>query len=359
MKTPRTSKLPPFFTQAIGALPRPRVVADLLTRRQEFTPERWSQIMDDLVRFSIRMQGLTGLDVVSDGAWRHTHFVGDFLHRLGGFEQAPKVTAPSDNALPQVVVRRMSPTGSVFKADADFLVNNTARLTKFSIPSPFHISMAYWHEDYSKNAYPTRQHFVDHLVEILSSEVHALVTAGIDMIQLDDPLLAPCCEGRAGAGAEYERLPREWNLDQQFPQVIAAINRIADAASGKAEVHLHCWDKRGGAGDYRELLIRLKNVRIDRINLDFACRESVACLEVLPAHMGVGVGVLDVRAAVQQSVEAIQSLAMAAARVVPPARIALNPDRGFDISGLPTIDDAYDRLRRLTAAAKTLRTQVT
>lgn len=315
--------------------------------------------MDDLVRFSIRMQGLTGLDVVSDGAWRHTHFVGDFLHRVGGFEQAPRVTAPSDNALPQVVVHRMSPTGSVFKADADFLVNNTARLTKFSIPSPFHISMAYWHEDYSKGAYPTRQHFVDHLVEILAAEVHALVTAGIDMIQLDDPLLASCCEDRTGASGESGPLPRDWNLDQQFPRVVAAINHIADAASGKAEVHLHCWDPRGGAGDYRELLTRLKEVRIDRINLDFACRDSVAGLALLPAHMGVGVGVMDVRSGADQTVEAMQSLALAAAKVVPAARIALNPDRGFDIGEVLTIDDAYDRLRRLTAAGKGLRAQVT
>ena len=40
MKTDRTRKLPPFFTQVIGSLPRPKLVLDLLARQAEMPAKR-------------------------------------------------------------------------------------------------------------------------------------------------------------------------------------------------------------------------------------------------------------------------------------------------------------------------------
>jgi len=65
-------------------------------------------------------------------------------------------------------------------------VANTDRVSKFALPSPFLIAVRYWHADYSREAYPTPEHFLDHLAEILAREVRALVEAGLDIIQLDD-----------------------------------------------------------------------------------------------------------------------------------------------------------------------------
>ena len=58
-----------------------------------------------------------------------------------------------------------------------------------------------------------------------------------------------------------------------------------------------------------------------------------------------------------QSVGEIEELAAAAADVLPQGRIALNPDCGFapDNGEPPTIDEAHEKLRRLTAAARKLR----
>jgi methionine synthase II (cobalamin-independent) len=56
-------------------------------------------------------------------------------------------------------------------------------------------------------------------------------------------------------------------------------------------------------------------------------------------------------------VEQIEGLAAAGASVVESGRLALNPDCGFapDSGEPPTIDEAYEKLRRLVAAAKNLR----
>jgi len=55
--------------------------------------------------------------------------------------------------------------------DARLLVANTDRVTKFALPSPFLIAIRKWHEDYSKDAYPTREHFMEPLAERLHPTV--------------------------------------------------------------------------------------------------------------------------------------------------------------------------------------------
>ena len=364
MRTERTSKLPPFFTQVIGSLPRPQVVRDLLAKRGQFAEDRFQQTLDDFVAFAIRLQEQVGLDVVSDGEWRRSHYIGEFLSRVGGFECCRKFEHQGETKFTDVVVRPMSVGEPVFAGDARFLVAQTDRCTKFALPSPFLIAVRYWHEDYSRDAYPTMQHFMDHLAEILAREARALVEAGIDIVQIDDPALTYFCDRRLTSGEEIhdERLRREWNIEQQFPHAIAAINSIAENLA--AEVHLHCCHsvyKRQSdvTGDYKPILPRLKDAKIDRVNLEFAYPQTgdVGDLELLPDHLSVGMGVVDVRTEEVQSVEAIEELGAAGAAIVSPSRIALNPDCGFapGAGEPPTIDEAYAKLTRLVAAAARLR----
>jgi methionine synthase II (cobalamin-independent) len=58
-----------------------------------------------------------------------------------------------------------------------------------------------------------------------------------------------------------------------------------------------------------------------------------------------------------QTVEEIAALAAAGEAVVGAQRLALNPDCGFapDAGEPPTIDEAFEKLRRLTSAARRLR----
>jgi 5-methyltetrahydropteroyltriglutamate--homocysteine methyltransferase len=367
VKTPRTRQLPPFFTQVIGSLPRPKVVRDLLARRQEITPERFRQVLDDLVLFAIRLQEQVGLDVISDGEWRRSQYIREFLDRVGGFERCRRFTHQGETKLTEVVVGRMTATEPVFAEDARFLAAHTDRVTKFALPSPFLIAVRYWHEDYSRDPYPTLAHFLDHLGEILGREARALAAAGIDIVQLDDPALTYFCDPNLTSGGEThdERLRRAWDIDRQFPEALAAINRVVEGLP--AEVHLHCchsvYKRRSDVtGNYRPILPRLGQAQIDRVNLEFAYPQTgdVSDLALLPQHIDIGMGVVDVRSERVQSVEAIAGLAAAGARFIAPERIALNPDCGFapDAGEPPTIDEAYEKLSRLVAAARQLRASI-
>src|SRR2546421_593381 len=131
MKTARTSQLPLFFTHGIGSLPRPQVVRDLLAHRHDMPAESFKRILDDLVIFAIRLQEQAGLDVVSDGEWRRSQYIREFLDRVGGFERCRRFTHQGETKFTEVVVRRMTATDPVFIEDARFLKAHTSRLTKF------------------------------------------------------------------------------------------------------------------------------------------------------------------------------------------------------------------------------------
>jgi 5-methyltetrahydropteroyltriglutamate--homocysteine methyltransferase len=354
VKTPR---LGPLYTHPIGSLPRPKAVLELLGR-----PDNRAAL-DDAVRFAIRLQEIAGMDVVSDGEWRRSQYIDEFLDRIGGFERARRFEHAGEVKYTRVVVRRIEPGKPVFAEDAQFLAANTQRMTKLALPSPFLIAIRYWHEDYSRDAYPSYEHFMDHLARILAAEAHAIEAAGIDIVQIDDPALTYFCDRKlmAGEGTHDERLRRHWDPDRQIPAAIHAINSVVEGL--QAEIHLHCCHsvyKRQSdvRGDYKPLLPYLAELKADRVNLEFAYHDTgdVSDLRLLPAHLGVGMGVVDVRGERLQSVDEIAVLAAAGIRTIGKERIALNPDCGFAPNSLepPSIDEAFEKLQRLVAAAKSL-----
>ncbi|GMV98147.1 MAG: cobalamin-independent methionine synthase II family protein [Phycisphaerae bacterium] len=364
MKTDRVRALPLFYTQVIGSLPRPRVVLDLLADRQTLPPERYAGLMDEMVVFAVRLQEQAGLDVVSDGEWRRVQYIREYLQRVGGFERCRRYQHQGETKLTEVVVRRIERSDPVFAEDARFLAAHTGRVRKFALPGPFLIAMRYWHEDYSRSAYPTARHFMDHLAEVLAREAAALVEAGIDVVQIDDPALTYYCDRSlmAGEGSHDERLHRAWDIESELPAAVAAVNRVAEGL--KAEVHLHCchsvYKRRSDVrGDYKPILPFFSELKVDRVNLEFAYQGTgdLSDLRLLPGHLDVGMGVVDVRGEQCPTVEQIEALAAAGAGLIAPERIALNPDCGFapEAGEPPSIDEAYEKLCRLTAAARNLR----
>jgi len=83
----------------------------------------------------------------------------------------------------------------------------------------------------------------------------------------------------------------------------------------------------------------------------------VSDLKLLPEHLDVGMGVIDVRSGRIQALEEIEALGAAGVAVLGIKRLGLNPDCGFapDAGEPPTLDEAHEKLRRLVQAAQRLR----
>ncbi len=364
MKTTRTRRLPAFFTHVIGSLPRPRLVLDLLEGRDRTDPARFQKVMDDMVTFAIRLQEQAGVDVVSDGEWRRRHYTDELLLRLGGFSPVREFQHQGETKHALVVTERMSCREPVFRRDAAFLVSHTDRITKFALPSPFLIGIRYWDERYSGAAYATRQAFMEDLAAILRKEASGLVEEGIDIVQLDDPALTYFCDRRLTSGEKIhdERLHKEWDPDKEVPFAVSLLNCVAEGL--KAEVHLHCCHsvyKRMSdvKGNYAPLLPRLRELKVDQLNLEFAYDDTgdVEDLRLLPVQLSVGMGVVDVRKEQTAGPEHVAALAEKGARILGNARVSLNPDCGFapDAHEPPSIDEAFTKLRILSEGARLAR----
>ena len=120
--------------------------------------EEYNRVMDDMVIFAIRLQEQAGLDVISDGEWRRVHYLDEFLHRVRGHEPIRPFKHQGELKYTTVVTGKMNSGDPLFVEDASFLVNNTDRCTKYTLPSPFLIAIRKWHEDFSTDAYPTIEH---------------------------------------------------------------------------------------------------------------------------------------------------------------------------------------------------------
>ncbi|MEE3370237.1 MAG: cobalamin-independent methionine synthase II family protein [Planctomycetota bacterium] len=366
MTGPSLDHLPLFPAQVIGSLPRPQLVRDVLQQRQTFPQQEYVARLDDCVRFAIQLQQQAGLDIISDGEWRRTQYIHEFLSRAGGFRRCRRYQHQGQSKLGLVVVERMKTAAPVFIEDAQFLVDNAQAVTKATLPSPFLIAVRYWHQEYSSSAYPTCAHFLEHLAEILAREAQALETTGIQIVQLDDPALAYFCDRRLTSGQTIhdERLQRDWNIERELKYAIDAINCVC--AGLGIETHLHCChsvSKRHSdvQGNYQPILSRLAALQVDQLNLEFAYPDTgdVEDLKYVPEHFRVGMGVVDVRRERLPSVAEITTLARRGLAHLAPERIFLNPDCGFapDAGEPPTLDEAYTKLCRLVEAARQLRAE--
>ena len=74
--------------------------------------------------------------------------------------------------------------------EARFLMAHTSLPVKVTLPSPYILARRLWHPDYSREAYPTRQDFLDAIIPVLRREALELETLGVYFIQLDDPWLS-------------------------------------------------------------------------------------------------------------------------------------------------------------------------
>jgi 5-methyltetrahydropteroyltriglutamate--homocysteine methyltransferase len=347
-----------FPTTVVGSLPRPLWLKELFDGVHEGTvsDRERERLLDLAVPSAIALQEAAGVDIVSDGEWRRFSYVAVISDVATGFRREASGQGREGKYWHTVTGAVRAGDPAVLARQARFAIDHASRPVKVALPSPYLLGVRMWDEGVSREAYPTREAFMDALVPILRAQVMALAEAGVHCIQLDDPHLC--------LFVDKETRAKFTDPDAEAMRCASLVNRVFEGAAGIVRsVHL-CRRNKGrrgwvGEGSYDAIMPALRALRVDQLMMEFTIPVAgdMRCLRDLPEPFGIGLGCVDCRGEVIDDVATIVQRVEHAMEHVDKARITLAPDCGFapgNAADIP-LDEAYQKLRNMARAAEVLR----
>ena len=363
-------ELPILPTTMVGSYPRPDWFRYQLEGRdvlEAFKVARVAEAYEDATAVVLRDQEQAGLDVVADGQMWFDDYnmgIGSFLwywlERIEGFgkEKLPhpargKARGRDEWALDEaggVAVRSELKRGPVRMA---FLYELAQRRTERPVKAcvgagPVQLStLAHFEGGPIKDRYQLSRA----LAEVFRAEIADLIAAGCRYIQLED------------LGAWIPTL----SGDKDYGWVTEIVNHTlagARASSGVRTAWHFCMGNAWGnklegmtAAGYREVLPRYRDVEVDEVVLDFACREMADAdlLAELPAPKRAAVGVIDVRTLEIETPDVVADRIRKVLRYIDPGRVTVTTDCG--LKQLPRTV-ARQKLRALAAGTHMVRREL-
>jgi 5-methyltetrahydropteroyltriglutamate--homocysteine methyltransferase len=340
--------IPPLFpTSLVGSFAQPDWLIDRARLAGRFPPrvrakELWrpdpdhlAEAQDDATLVAIRAQERAGLDIVTDGEIRRESYSNHFATALQGVDIDNPGEALDRSGHPNPVPRVVGPItrpAPVQVGDTEFLLANTDRAIKVTVPGPFTMS-----QQAQNDHYPDLESMAMAYADACNAEVKDLFAAGADVVQLDEPYL----QARPDAARAYG---------------LTALNRALDGVVGTTAVHL-CFgyaaiihDRPAGYS----FLSELADCSCDQVSIETA--QSNLDPAVLGTLTGktVILGVLDLSTPDVETADVVAQRVRRALAVVDPHRVVLAPDCGMKY--LPRAS-AEGKLRSMTAAARILRAE--
>ncbi|MFQ5830051.1 MAG: hypothetical protein ACE5JD_12980 [Candidatus Methylomirabilia bacterium] len=347
-----------FPTLVVGSLPRPRWVREVIEERKagRLHPVEADHLLDSAIPFAIRLQERAGVDYVSDGEWRRESYVKVFAERIGGFQPDLIHVGGSPLKYP-AVVSPLPGWHPIAWDEVRFLRAHTTRKTIVAIPSPYTVGCRMWHPRFSRQAYPTREEFIQACAPIIRQELEALARLGVDAVQLDDPWLALLVD------SDYRQQAGITDVEAETEQCVQAVNEAVEGISGVfLSIHLchaHFNRQRLTRGPYDLIMDALGRMRVHRFAMEFATPVAggVGILKRFPSDKMLGLGVIDHCDRQVETPEQVVERVERALAHVPKERLTLNPDCGFAPSSVNPmdLDEAYQKLAALAQGATLLR----
>ncbi len=324
-------------------------VREVLSQQRSVETER--RIRDLASLFAIRFLESAGLDYVYDGEANRIEMYEHPIRHSEGFEFYGHVRSFDDRYYRKAAcVRKVGFRDAYHLSEFLFAKQNATRRLKVPITGPY--TLAEWsfnefyqrklareYDDPRKLKHKAKREFVlDVAREIIRPNLRALVEAGAEWIQIDEPAVS--------------------TKPAEVPFFVEAFNECTAGLSCKFSVHI-CYS------DYRVLyphILELKNCR--QLALEFANRDDdtksayaqLALLNEFNDQREVGLGVADVHVNEVEEPLLIRDRITYAAKILDkPERIYVNPDCGLRTRSW---DVAYAKLCSISKGAEMARSDI-
>jgi 5-methyltetrahydropteroyltriglutamate--homocysteine methyltransferase len=330
-----------FPTTVIGSYSVPEWLARAKTdyHQQRIGKSYLNEMCEAAIKAAIKDQERGGIDILSDGELRRDNDVDYFLERMPGVE-IPRLAKTYYYDYYDAIVRKELPSrdeAAHLGLAGDFLFarEQTDLPIKFSFTGPFSLS-----KRLRREGNLSEEDVILALARILNREAHALAGAGATYLQIDEPFLA--------------------GYPEQVALAVDAINEVVEGVDVMWAAHI-CYGNRHARpsweGHYDFLFPAILEARIDQLVLEFARKgyDDLQLFSTYAPRFGLGLGVIDVKTREVESPELVASRIERALRVVPPEKIAVNPDCG--LRHVPQ-SIALAKLRAMSAGAELARHRV-
>ena len=344
------------LTALVGSYPKPRYVypkngRSLLDsfgfafdrRRLELGPIEFSRRLDRAALQAIKDQNHAGIDIVTDGEERRGHYVLSIVNRLGGVDaenlKPISMRAGTSRQNAPRVVGKIGYKGPLLLEEFRFTKQHARGIAKIGLPGPTTVADCVADEHYEGD----RKRLAFDYAEAIHHEVAALIAAGCQVVQFDDPVLL-----------RYPDAAQAWGLE--------ALERCFAGLEERATFVVHICRgypnkplERKGIGYkanqnyYRDILSWLSESRLDVVSIEGAAGNlDLSALSAI-GKKGIMLGVLDVGENAVESVESLVARANEALSFVPKEQLILAPDCGMlELSRA----SARDKLMNLSRASR-------
>ena len=269
--------LPILPTAIVGSYAMPgwleRLKTEYFARR--ISRHDLDEIHDAAVKAAIKDEEIAGLDIVTDGELRRDNMVDYFVERLPGV-QIDRSSKKFYYDFYDGVVQGKLPTASLgLVQDFRFLRASTEREPKICITGPHCLT-----KRIRNQYYPSEAALAADLAKVMNLELKALVKAGAQLIQIDEPY--------------YSGFPEDLDWGVQV------LNMLVEGVDAHIAVHI-CYGNRYGKpsweGSYRYLFPRILDAKVHQLTLEFARRggEDLDLFKEFPSKLELGLGVIDVK----------------------------------------------------------------
>jgi 5-methyltetrahydropteroyltriglutamate--homocysteine methyltransferase len=330
-------KLPAFPTTTIGSFPQTREIRQLRRdlRAGRLIQAEYDQAIGREIRACIRFQEEAGLDVLVHGEAERNDMVEYFGELLEGFAFTRFGWVQSYGSRcvkPPVIFGDVQRPGPMTVAWTQFAQSLTDKAVKGMLTGPVTILQWSFVRDDQPRAETCRQ-----LALALRDEVRDLESAGIGIIQIDEPALR---EGLPLRQADWPTY-----LDWAVDCFRLATSGVADST----QIHTHmCY------AEFNDIIQAIADLDADVITIETS-RSNMELLEAFETFRypnGIGPGVYDIHSPNVPEQDWIVSLMHKAVDKLPAENLWVNPDCGLKTRDWPETRAA---LETMVTAAKTLR----
>lgn len=356
----------PFSTTLIGSMPRSNELLSLKQKLQKDSSlkEEYDKMVFDETKFVVNMLDKVGIDVVISGEISRDNYMSyvaehvdgiklmatdqilSLTENKGDFNKSLEEMDASDNSMNSpICVDRIKTDVELDIDEVRMIKKITDSDFKMTLPSPYLLTRSMWLKEVTGKVYENRNELGNDVVKLLINEIKRLVSLGVKVIQIDEPILSEVVFTNTnssnsfywGALSAKVKVDRELKFAGQLLSEIFAEIRKYDNVLSVMHVCRGNWTCDESVlleGAYDKLSKFFDSLDVDMLALEFSTPRAGEISQLfknndLNKKIMLGLGCVNPRIPRVETVYEIVGKVEKALEFLPPEKIWLNPDCGF------------------------------